>query len=98
MIVAVFRSRVASHAVEEFTQRYAELSEHVVLIPGYLSHKVFVSSDDENCLIVEFATEEAFIAWDTHPEHNKAKERGKADVFSVYDVKVGRVFEHHHKP
>ena len=98
MIVAVFRSRVASHAVEEFTQRYAEMSTYIEQIPGYVSHKVFVSDDGENCMIVEFATEEAFNAWDTHPEHKKAKERGKADVFSAYDVKVGRVFEHSHKP
>ena len=97
-IFAAFRSRVKTGHDDEFQRRYRELSLLVADIPGYLGHKNFIGDDGENCLIVEFATDDAFEAWDTHPDHKAAKMRGKEAIFETYDVKVGKAFEHHHKP
>ena len=98
MVIAIFRSRVAKEHVEEFERRYAEMSELVEAIPGYGTHERFTSVNGDDVLIVELLTKEAFLAWDTHPEHKKAKMLGKEYIFESYDVKVGEVFERHTKP
>ncbi len=98
MVIAIFRSRVAKEHVEEFKRRYAEMSALIEAIPGYGSHESFSSTNGEDVLVVEFLTREAFEAWDTHPEHKKAKMLGKDYIFDSFDVKVGEVFERHTKP
>jgi heme-degrading monooxygenase HmoA len=99
MIIAVFRSTVAPRHQAEFATRYAEMSKLVAKIPGYRGHQnLFDEEKQENVVIVEFETEEAFDAWDRHPEHKKAKMLGKEYIFDAYDVSVGRVFERHTKP
>ncbi len=98
MIIAVFRNRINEKVREEFDRLYTEMSDHIAKLPGYISHKTFSSNDGEQVVIVEFENEEGFLAWDKHPEHKKAKERGKEDVFTEYDVAVATIFERHTKP
>lgn len=97
MIIATFRSRVNSQAQEEFDRLYSEMSNHIVKIPGYISHKVFSSDDGEQVVIVEFENKDALEAWDSHPEHKKAKEKGKQEIFDTYDVAIATIFERHSK-
>ncbi len=66
--------------------------------PDTGTHERFTSVNGDDVLIVEFLTKEAFLAWDTHPEHKKAKMLGKEYIFESCDVKVGEVFERHTKP
>lgn len=98
MIIAVFRSRTNPKTQEEFDDLYSQMTEHIGKIKGYVNHKMFAAKDGENCVIAEFADEKAFLEWDVHPEHKKAKERGKAEVFLEYDVAVATIFERHSKP
>lgn len=97
-IIGVFRSRVASGFEEEFGRLYSEMSGHIAKIPGYLGHKVFTAEDGEGLVFVEFDGEVSFEAWDEHPDHKRAKERGKLEVFSEYDAIAATVFERHKKP
>ena len=97
MIIAVFRNRVNAQAQKEFDRLYSEMSTHINKIPGYISHKSFASDDGEQVVIVEFENKEALEAWDIHPEHKKAKERGKQEIFDKYDVAVATIFERHTK-
>lgn len=98
MIIAVFRNRVNPDTEEEFDRLYQEMSAHIAKVPGYISHKSFYADDGERVVIAEFTDKEALERWDTHPEHKKAKERGKQDIFDTYDVAVADVFERHTKP
>lgn len=98
MIIAVFRSRTNPEFSAELDRLYGEMSNHIAKLPGYLGHKLFTAEDGEQVVIAEFENEEAFLAWDHHPEHKKAKERGKADIFTEYDVAVAKIFERHTKP
>lgn len=97
-IIGVFRSRVASGFEEEFGALYEEMSGHIAKIPGYHGHKVFTADDGEALVFVEFDGEVSFEAWDEHPNHKRAKERGKLEVFSEYDAIAATVFERHKKP
>ena len=48
-------------------------------------------------VIAEWTDREAFLAWDKHPDHERAKELGKARLLREYDVAAGEIFEHHRK-
>lgn len=98
MIIAIFRSKVALKHLAEFEERYSQMSELIMQIPGYVYHERYTPAPGEGVVIVEFANQTAFEAWDKHPEHKKAKMLGKEYIFESYDVKVGKVFESHKMP
>ncbi len=98
MIIAIFRSKVSEAHIKEFEDRYSQMSELIMKIPGYVYHERFSAPNGEGVVIVEFKNREAFDAWDKHPEHKKAKMLGKEYIFQSYDVKVGEVFESHKMP
>jgi len=83
VVIAIFRSRVAKEHGDEFERRYAEMSELVEAIPGYGTHERFTSANGEDVLVVEFLTKEAFLAWDTHPEHKKSQDARQRIYFRV---------------
>lgn len=97
-IIGVFTSRVAPGFEAEFETLYKEMSGHIAKIPGYRGHKVFKADDGEGLVLVEFDGEASFESWDEHPDHKRAKERGKLEVFSEYDAMAATVFERHKKP
>lgn len=98
MHVEVFRHRVDPAFKGEFDELYSRMVQVVSGLKGYISHKVFTAGDGEKVQIGYFEDFETVEAWDVHPEHKYAKERGKADVFTEYDVIVAEVVEHHSKP
>lgn len=91
MIVTVFRSRLKSDALQEYTPWAKRMSELAIRMPGYISHKVFIAEDGERVTIVEFESEEALRAWSTHPEHVDAKRKGRKDFYLDYRVQVCEV-------
>lgn len=91
----VFRYRLDPDFKGEFDDLYGRMVTIVSAMPGYIEHKVFRHEDGEYCLIAYFKDRETVDAWDVHPEHKYAKERGKADIFRFYDVAVGEIYEHH---
>ena len=95
--VEVFRHRVDPSFQGEFDDLYARMVTIVKGLKGYINHKVFTAEDGERVLIGYFSDFEAIEEWDVHPEHKYAKERGKADGFTEYDVIVAKVVEHHSK-
>lgn len=94
-IIAAFRTRPTQETLAEFDALYAEMSEIVSAMPGYAGHKVFKADDGEMVVVAEWTDREAFLAWDKHPDHKRAKELGKARLLRDYDVAVGEIFEHH---
>ena len=98
MHVEVFRHRVDPDFQGEFDDLYARMVTVVRGLKGYISHKVFTAEDGERVLLGYFESFDAIEEWDVHPERKYAKERGKADVFTEYDVIVAEVVERHSKP
>ena len=75
-IIAAFRTRPTQETLAEFEALYAEMSAIVSAMPGYAGHKVFTADDGEMVVIAEWTDREAFLAWDKHPDHERAKELG----------------------
>lgn len=96
-IIAAFRMYVAEETRAEFERLYGEMSDIVSAMQGYVGHKVFVADDGERVVIAEWSDREAFVAWDHHPDHLRAKELGKSRLFNAYDVAVADIFERHAK-
>ena len=88
MIVAVFRSRLNAAAQDEYKMWASRMSELVLDIPGYVSHKGFMADDGEKVTIVEFESEEGIRAWATHAQHVAAKKKGRELFFTEYRVQV----------
>lgn len=91
MIVTVFRSRLNAASQGEYQQSATRMSELAKGIAGYVSHKGFTAPDGERVTIVEFESEAGLRAWAAHPEHVRAKQRGRAVFFSEYRVQVCNV-------
>lgn len=98
MIVTVFRSRLNPGVQDEYGKWATRMSELAQGMPGYISHKGFTAPDGERVTIVEFDTEEHMRAWSTHPEHQQAKQLGRASFYSEYDIKVCTVTRAHSFP
>lgn len=96
-ILAAFRTRPTAESLAEFDSLYAEMSAIVSAMPGYAGHKVFKADDGEMVVIAEWTDRAAFMSWDHHPDHERAKKLGKARLLQEYDVAVGDIFEHHRK-
>ena len=88
MIVTVFRSRVQPALMDEYVAWAARMNELAKTMPGYISHKGFLSEDGERCTIVEFESEEAHRAWAEHPEHREAQKLGRAKFYSEYSIHI----------
>jgi heme-degrading monooxygenase HmoA len=88
MIVTIFRSRLNPGAQEEYGPMARRMSELAKSVPGYISHKGFISEDGERVTVVEFESEEALREWRVHPDHAKAKRRGIESFFSDYKFQI----------
>jgi len=88
MIVTVFRSRLRPENRDEYTTWATRMSELARAMPGYISHKIFVASDEERVTIVEFETLAQTQAWASHPEHVAAKKKGREGFYSEYSIHV----------
>jgi heme-degrading monooxygenase HmoA len=91
MIVTVFRSRLKSDGQDEYSEFAARMNELAQAMPGYVSHKIFTAADGERVTIVEFDSKEHLQAWSGHPEHAKAKKRGREAFYSEYRIQVCEV-------
>ncbi|HUK05598.1 MAG TPA: antibiotic biosynthesis monooxygenase, partial [Burkholderiales bacterium] len=88
MIVTVFRSRVKPGLMDEYVAWATKMSELARTMPGYVSHKGFLSEDGERCTIVEFESEETHRAWAEHPAHREAQKLGRQKFYSEYSIHV----------
>src|SRR5262245_25864302 len=91
MIVVVFRSRLASAALDDYAVTAERMDELAMKMPGYVSHKGFTAEDGEHVTVVEFESEEAMRAWRMHPEHVEAQRQGRARFYSEYRLTVCEV-------
>ncbi|MDP1799084.1 MAG: antibiotic biosynthesis monooxygenase, partial [Planctomycetaceae bacterium] len=80
MIVVVFRARLRPDAdMAALGPLYEEMYGLVSQIPGFLAVKDFTAGDGEAVTIVEFDSMTALEQWKQHPDHLRAKERGRKE-------------------
>ena len=88
MVIAVFRSRLRPDCEKEFQQLKTRMLEIAQSMPGFISHKVYVSDDGERCSVIEFDSADNMAAWRDHPEHLAAKQAGRERYYEDYSLIV----------
>lgn len=91
MIVTIFRSRLRSAAIEEYTAWAARMSALAKSMPGYVSHKAFTAEDGERVTVVEFEGETAQRHWATNAAHVEAQAKGRKSFYTEYNLQVCNV-------
>lgn len=99
MIVVVFRARIRTDCdVAAFGALYEEMYGLVSQVQGFRGVKDFSATDGEAVTIVEFDSRTALDAWKHHPDHIRAKSRGRNEFFSEYSIQVCEVLERYGHP
>ncbi len=88
MVLVVFRSRIRPENTDGFEALADEMLSLAESMPGFLSYKVYVSSDGERCSIIEFDTLEHLKAWRELPPHRAAQKRGRERFYESYSLHV----------
>jgi heme-degrading monooxygenase HmoA len=88
MIVVVFRSRLRAGIEQAYRSEAQEMSALAKDVPGYLSHKSFLSGDGEQVTVVEYESEDGLRAWARDPRHMAAKRLGRKDFYAEYKVQI----------
>jgi heme-degrading monooxygenase HmoA len=88
-IVTVFRSRLRAGVEDAYEPVSIAMSRIASSMDGFVDQKSYVAPDGERVTIVRFRDEESQLAWRRHPEHVAAQKRGRAELYSWYDISVG---------
>lgn len=92
MVVIVFRARRTADGLgDEYRHWFLRMSEIARKMPGYVSHKGYVSEDGERLSFFEWESAEALRAWAHHPEHVAVKQLGRQKFYSEYHLQVCQV-------
>lgn len=88
MVLSVFRSRLRPENEAEFQELAARMMKLAESMPGFISYKLYVSSDGERCSLVEFETAEQLRAWRELPAHREAQRIGRECYYAEYSLQV----------
>ncbi len=74
---------------------YAEMAERMVELaqqqPGFLGLESVRGADGFGITVAYWESEEAIRAWRLHAEHTAARERGRAEWYLHFELRVARV-------
>ena len=87
-MLSVFRSRLRPENEAEFQELAARMMKLAESMPGFISYKLYVSSDGERCSLVEFETAEQLRAWRELPAHREAQRIGRERYYAEYSLQV----------
>ena len=87
----VFRSRLRAGVEAEYGEHADKLYALAEQMPGFVSSKDFEAEDGERLALIEFASPGELAAWREHPEHERARARGRSEWFSSYSIQICQV-------
>lgn len=89
MVIVVFRSRLRPDAdLAELGRLGERMYGLASAMPGFVAYKDFEAADGETLTLVEFESPATLLAWRKHPEHLEAQARGRAVMFSEYQITI----------
>ena len=94
-IVTVFRSRLRDDAeANGYSELADEMGTRAASMPGFVEYKTFTAPDGERVTIAVFDSAEHQRGWREDPEHRKAQDRGRRDLYSSYSISVCEEVSH----
>jgi heme-degrading monooxygenase HmoA len=87
-VVTVFRSRLRSEAIDEYSERAAEMLALVKTMPGFVDAKTFSADDGERVTLVTFSDAESQRGWREQADHRLAQQAGRDRFYAEYSIQV----------
>ena len=93
MIAVIFEVTMKEGRGQEYFDLAAELRPELARIDGFISVERFESlaTPGKYLSLSLWRDEEAVRRWHAHAGHAAAQEKGKAEIFSRYRIRVARV-------
>ena len=95
-MVTMFYGQVRDEASDEYQSLSNEMEQLARQADGFVSFKSFTADDGEHLSVAIFESPEAHAAWRDDEAHMEAQRRGRADLYSQYDVFVCEVVRRRH--
>jgi len=87
----IFTSRRTGGDDVAYTRTAARMEQLAQTIPGYIGIESARGPDGTGITVSYWDSEEAIAEWRDHPEHLIAKERGRAEWYEQWELRVARV-------
>lgn len=93
MIAVIFEVTIQEGKQEEYLKIAADLRVHLPRVNGFISIERFSSLTNEGklCSLSFWENEEAVRQWRDFDLHKAAQEKGKAEIFSDFRIRVAQV-------
>lgn len=87
----VFSSRRRGDDRDGYAETSARMVELVSQQPGFLGVESTRGADGFGITVAYFESEEAILAWRRNVEHTAARERGRAEWYEHFELRIARV-------
>lgn len=93
MIAVIFEVNIKEGQQEKYLEIAAGLREHLSQVDGFISIERFTSLSEEGklCSLSFWEDEEAVRQWREFELHKAAQQKGKAEVFKDFRIRVAEV-------
>ena len=88
---AVIFTSLRTNGDEGYAAMSERMGELAKGMPGYLGIESVRSADGLGITVSYWESEEAIAGWKAHLEHRVAQERGKAQWYQHYELRIARV-------
>ena len=87
----IFSSRRRGDDSDGYAETSARMVELVSQQPGFLGVESTRGADGFGITVAYFESEEAILAWRRHTEHTAARERGRAEWYEHFELRIAKV-------
>ncbi|NUS37873.1 MAG: antibiotic biosynthesis monooxygenase [Lysobacter sp.] len=87
----IFSSRRRGDEHDGYAETSARMAELVARQPGFLGVESTRGADGFGITVAYFDSEEAILAWRRNAEHAAARDRGRAEWYAHFEIRVAKV-------
>jgi heme-degrading monooxygenase HmoA len=87
----IFSSRRRGDDGDGYAETAARMEELVREQPGFLGVESTRGADGFGITVAYFESEEAILAWRRNAEHTAARERGRAEWYRHFELRIAKV-------
>jgi heme-degrading monooxygenase HmoA len=87
----IFSSRRRGDEGDGYAETAARMEELVREQPGFLGVESTRGADGFGITVAYFESEEAILAWRRNAEHTAARDRGRAEWYAHFELRIAKV-------
>jgi heme-degrading monooxygenase HmoA len=87
----IFASQHTGASAAEYAATASRMFELAAEQPGYIGVETAHGADGFGITVSYFSSLDAIAAWRNHAEHTLTRERGRAEWYSGYELRIAKV-------